>query len=140
MKSFYLSLISISLLCSLTFTSCSSDDEEPIKSLTESQITEALISKNNEVLKTEINAYFSQFPTNKSTSDDEYMKIFNSLIENFNSLDGIKVFSSCFKCIYTALQQSEISIEIETSSGTITRILDLYVNPKTYEFQFLNTH
>lgn len=140
MKNSYLSILLLSFLLSLVFISCSNDDEEQIKPLTESQIKEALILRNNEVLRTKINAYLSQFPTNESTTDDDYKKMFNSLIENFNSLNGINVTYSCYNCIYTLPPKSEIDLEIDTSSEITTRVLVFQINQKTYKFELMGTH
>ena len=135
-KYWYLFLI----ISSAFFTGCSKEEGiAPEAFISCSNLTEALIEIDPELVGAEINSFLEKFKANPTEMDEYGHKgTFENLIEKINVCPNLEVVSSCYNCIYTNPPQSEILISITGSNQELRRTLGL--QHKEGKFIFVGLH
>lgn len=103
-------------------------------------VQQAVLNSNNELMKREINRICQAIPVQVSVSDPDGLKhSLDELVNKLSSMCGLSVRSICYFCIDTLPPQSEISITVATSAGTITKLIDISYNSNK-QLYFVNMH
>lgn len=105
-----------------------------------STIQQAVLGNDKDLMKKEINLICNAIQVQSSVNDPDGLKhSLDELVSRLSSLCGLSVRSLCYFCIDTLPPQSEITISVTTSTGTVTKLIDISYNSNK-QLYFVNMH
>jgi hypothetical protein len=115
----------------LLFTACKkSNDGNPPSGINCEALKLGIITNDETIVATEINAAASDLTPLAPTDADEYGQAqnINLLVQRLSQKCGIKATLLCYSCIETLPAQSEIRISFNQNGMVYDRVLDISVD------------